>query len=78
MVATARSTGMPTDHDEDDPRVPIVCEECGTDTAVPLSTVAESVERHNEQVHDGEDVAGVDPALAEELTDLVAEDLGLL
>jgi hypothetical protein len=45
---------------------------------VELSTVAESIERHNDQLHDGEDIAQVDPELAEQLQDLVAKDLGLL
>jgi hypothetical protein len=61
-----------------DPTVPIVCTACDTRTDVPLEEAAETIERHNEQLHDGEAVAEVDPALVEELTDLVAEDLGLL
>lgn len=64
--------------DSDDPDVPIVCEECGTETAVPLSEVAEMLETHNENQHDGEQCAGVDPALADHLQDLVAQDMGLL
>jgi hypothetical protein len=63
---------------EEDPSVPVVCPDCGTETSVPLSSVAEAVERHNEGLHDGEEVARVDPAVAEEVTDLVAADLGLL
>lgn len=62
----------------DEPQVPIVCEECGTRTRVPLSEVAGAVARHNEGLHDGEAVAEVDPELAEHLADLVAEELGLL
>lgn len=61
-----------------EPNVPIVCPECETTTEIPLSKLADSLERHNKQLHDGEDVAEVDPAIAEELTDIVAEDLGLL
>ncbi|WP_436909406.1 hypothetical protein [Halosimplex marinum] len=64
--------------DETDPTVPVVCPECETETAVPIDDVADAVERHNEGVHDGEDVAQVDPELAERVQDLVAEDLGLL
>jgi hypothetical protein len=45
---------------------------------VPLSAVADAVERHNERLHDGESVAEVDPDLREELVDLVAEDLDLV
>jgi hypothetical protein len=67
-----------TQHADDEPTVPILCSECGTTTEVPLETVGDAVERHNEQLHDGEEVAQVDPDLAEELADLVAEDLGLL
>jgi hypothetical protein len=61
-----------------EPDVPIVCPECDTTTEIPLSNLADSLERHNSQLHDGDDVAQVDPAIAEELTDIVAEDLGLL
>lgn len=63
--------------DDDDPTVPVVCPDCGTTTRVSLSTVGEAVERHNEQLHDGEDVAGVDPDVADSLLDLVAEGMGL-
>lgn len=62
----------------DDPSVPVVCEECGTTTEVPLSDVAETIDRHNDTQHGGEECAQVDPDLAEHLQDLVAEDMGLL
>lgn len=62
----------------DDPQVPIVCPECGTETDVALSALAETLERHNENRHGGEECARVDPDLAAELQDLVAEDMGLL
>lgn len=61
-----------------EPDVPVRCSECGTETRIPLSEVADSVERHNEQLHDGAEVAGVDPAVADELANIVAEELGLL
>jgi hypothetical protein len=64
--------------DTDDPTVPVICEECETETEVALSTVADAVERHNDQLHDGEQVAQVDPAIADHVTDLVAEELGLV
>ena len=64
--------------DDDQPAVPIHCPECETTGRVALSDVAERVERHNERLHDGEEVAGVDPDLADQLADLVAEDMGLL
>lgn len=68
---------MSTD-DEETPRVPIVCPTCETRSRVPLDEVADTVERHNERLHDGEDVAEVDPAIAEHIADLVATDMGLL
>lgn len=66
-----------TDSD-DEPRVPVVCPECETTSRVPLSELADAIERHNEQLHDGEEVADVDPDVADSLADLVADDLGLL
>lgn len=68
---------MSPDADESAPEVPIVCSECETTTRIPLSDVADAVEKHNEQLHDGEDAAEVDPALADHLADLVAEEMGL-
>lgn len=62
----------------DDPQVPIHCPACETTTRVDLADVAEAVERHNAQLHDGDDVAHVDPAIKEQLADLVVDDLGLL
>lgn len=64
--------------DDDAPDVPVVCPECETTTRVPLADVASQVQRHNEQLHDGEEVAQVDPEVADTLADLVAEDLGLV
>jgi hypothetical protein len=61
----------------DEPSVPIVCTECGTETRVPLSDVADALTRHNDGKHDGEEIAEVDPGLKDQLADLVAEDLGL-
>ncbi|MCU4718578.1 MULTISPECIES: hypothetical protein [Halapricum] len=63
---------------DDDPTVPIICEECGTETRVPLDGLAETLERHNENRHDGEQIAQVDPDIADRIADLVADDLGLL
>ena len=60
-----------------DPAVPIICEECGTETTVPLSDLETQLDRHNQNRHDGEKEATVDPALKSQLQDLVAEDLGL-
>lgn len=62
---------------DDTPTVPVVCPACETTTRVDLDDVARAVERHNESLHDGEDVAGVDPAIVEGITDLAAEELGL-
>ena len=61
----------------DDPEVPIICEECGTETTIPLSELETQLDRHNENRHDGAEHATVDPALKSQLQDLVAEDLGL-
>jgi len=64
--------------DTDDPHVPSVCEECGTETSVPLSDGGDQLERHNENRHDGEECAEVDPGLKSQIQDLVAKDIGLL
>jgi hypothetical protein len=63
---------------DDEPDVPIVCSECETTTRIPISEVAQSLERHNDRLHDGEECAQVDPEIAEQLQDIVAEDLDLL
>jgi hypothetical protein len=63
---------------EDTPTVPIICPECETTTRIPVDDLADSLQRHNEQLHDGEDIAHVDPDIADQLQDIVAEDLGLL
>lgn len=63
---------------DSEPTVPIVCEDCGTETRIPLSELATALDRHNDNRHDGEEIAQVDPALADELANLVAEDLDLL
>lgn len=69
---------MADETDPDDPEVPVHCPACETTTRVPLSEVAAMLERHNEGLHDGDDVARVDPELADRLADIVAEELGLL
>lgn len=63
------------DSDLESTDVPIVCEHCGTHTRVPLPDLVETLEAHNEGLHDGEEVATVDPELADHLLDLVADDL---
>ena len=63
---------------DDAPTVPIVCSACETTSRVALDDVSEAIERHNERLHDGDPHAEVDPALKEQLADLVVEDLGLL
>lgn len=62
----------------DDPDVPIHCPRCETTSRVSLPDLADAVARHNDQLHDGEDVARVDPDVADELADIVATELGLL
>ena len=63
---------------DDEPAVPVHCPECETTTRVPLSDLADAIDRHNDNLHDGEEAARVDPDIADPLADLVAEDLGLL
>ena len=67
---------MPDDADGT-PEVPVICTECDTTARIPLSGVADRLERHNERLHDGEDVARVDPDVAEQVADMAATDLGL-
>ncbi|AFZ74407.1 hypothetical protein [Natronobacterium gregoryi] len=67
----------PSDSAGDEPRVPVVCPDCETTSRVPLSDLADSIDRHNEQLHDGDEVAEVDPDVADSLADLIATDLGL-
>lgn len=64
--------------DDDVPDIPVVCTDCDTRTKVPFDEVEAAVDRHNEQLHDGESMAQVDPDVMELLADRVAEDLGLL
>ncbi len=64
--------------DTSEPEVPVICPECETSSSVPLSTLEETIDQHNQRLHNGEDVATVDPAVKTHLTDLIAEDLGLL
>lgn len=64
--------------DEDLPEIPVVCSACETRTKVAFDDVEAAVARHNEQLHDGEPVAEVDPEVLEALTDRVAKDIGLL
>ncbi|AHG02185.1 hypothetical protein HALLA_20000 (plasmid) [Halostagnicola larsenii XH-48] len=63
---------------DDGPSVPIVCDQCETTARVPLPELAETLEGHNDRLHDGEERAVVDPAVADSLADLIADDLGLL
>lgn len=63
---------------EDTPTVPIICPECETTTRISVDDVADSLQRHNEQLHDGEEVAHIDPDIADQIQNMVAEDLGLL
>ncbi|KAB1188777.1 MULTISPECIES: hypothetical protein [Haloferax] len=65
---------MPSD-DDDAPLVPIVCEECETTSRIPLSEVPDKIRKHNDQLHDGEDIAQVDPEIVRHVTDLAAEDI---
>jgi hypothetical protein len=66
---------MPSDADIESTEVPIVCPACETTTRVALSELADTVDAHNDRLHDGDEVASVDPELADHLVDLVADDL---
>lgn len=67
-----------TDEDGEEPTVPVVCEACETTTETSLSEAAETIQQHNERIHDGEECAQIDPAIAEQIQDLIARDMGLL
>ncbi len=69
---------MTTASEDGEPAVPIVCPECETEARIPLGELADTLDRHNADRHDGREVARVDPAVADSLADLVAADLGLL
>jgi hypothetical protein len=60
------------------PEIPIVCPDCDTRSQVPFPEVETALEEHNARLHDGEQVAAVDPAVFDHLADQVAADLGLL
>ena len=64
--------------DEGLPDITIVCEACGTESTVPFDAVQETIDRHNENRHDGEPEAEIDPAVKSRLQDLLAEEMGLL
>lgn len=63
--------------DDEMPEIPVVCPACETRTQVPFEEVEAAVERHNEQLHDSESVAEVDPEVLEALTTRLGEDMGL-
>lgn len=63
---------------DDEPAVPVHCPECETTSRVPLSELADAIDRHNDNLHDGAEAARVDPDVADQLADIVAEELGLL
>lgn len=63
--------------DEEMPEIPVVCTACDTRTQVPFEDVEAAVERHNDQLHDGEPVAEVDPEVLEALTTRLGEEMGL-
>ena len=61
----------------DEPTVPVRCPECETETRVALDEVADAIERHNANRHDGDEVAAVAPEVREHIAELAADDLGL-
>ena len=58
--------------------VPVVCPDCETTTRVAVDEVLTAVETHNDNLHDGREVAHVDPDIADQIADLAAADLGLV
>jgi hypothetical protein len=50
---------------DDIPVVPIRCESGSTTSRVPISDLADTVDGHNQRLHDDEDVATVDLAIRE-------------
>ena len=66
-----------TDEEHEEPEVTVVCPECDTETAVPFSKLESAISNHNERLHDGADVAGVDPEFLDAFQDVVADDLEL-
>lgn len=64
--------------ESDEIAVPVVCPRCDTTTRVPIDDVERTIRRHNERLHEGEEVAGIDPTLRDELARIVAEDLEFL
>ncbi|WP_259518526.1 hypothetical protein [Halanaeroarchaeum sp. HSR-CO] len=68
---------MSGDSEDPSPSVTIECPECGTTSKVPLSDAAERLDTHNERVHDGADVARLDPVVADRLADILAEEMGI-
>ncbi|QIO22956.1 hypothetical protein [Haloarcula sp. JP-L23] len=64
--------------DDELPEIPVVCTACDTRTRVPFEDVESAVDRHNEQLHDGDPVAEVDPDVLDQLVDRLGRDLGLL
>ena len=44
------------------PEIRIVCDACGTRTTVDRDAVGDALARHNDQRHDGDAEAYVDPA----------------
>lgn len=68
---------MSGDSADGTPKVTIECPDCGTESKVPLSDAADRLDSHNERVHDGEDVARLDPVVADRLADILAEEMGI-
>jgi len=63
--------------EEELPEIPVVCTACETRTQVSFDDVEAAVRRHNEQLHDGEAIAEVDPEVLDALTDQLGRDMGL-
>jgi hypothetical protein len=63
--------------EEDMPEIPVICPTCDTRSYVPFEEVSDAVQRHNDQLHDGESIAEVDPEVLDALTTKFGEDMGL-
>jgi len=63
--------------EEEMPEIPVVCTVCDTRSQIPFDDVEVAVTRHNEQQHDGDSVAEVDPDVMDALTDQLGRDMGL-
>ena len=77
-AATESKTVSMSGSEDDPPRVPVICEECATESMVPFPEVESTIDAHNERRHDGEPIAEIEPSVKSRLQDVLAEEMGLL